>query len=66
MAIELTLTELAAIVGVAVALSSTDAAALSRLAVTFVSKRLGIEPSEIYAVSAATSDREPTADAKEE
>jgi uncharacterized protein (UPF0210 family) len=59
MTVELTLTELAAVVGVAVGLAATDAAALSRLGLTVVSKRVGVEPSEIYAFSAAADDRDP-------
>lgn len=62
MTLELSLTELAVIVGTAVALAATDAAALSRLAVTVVSKKLGVEPNEIYAFSAATADRDPADD----
>ena len=46
-------------IGVAVGLAATDAAALSRLGLTVVSKRMGVEPSEIYAFSAAADDRDP-------
>jgi len=55
MTIELTLTELATIVLVAVALAATDAAALSRLFVGVLAKKLGVEPAEIMDYTDATS-----------
>lgn len=51
---DLTLAQLAAIVLVAVALASTDAAALSRLAVAWLSKKLGVKPGEISKYDSAT------------
>jgi len=54
MTVELTLTELAAIVFAAVALAATDAAALSRLFICVLAKKLGVEPSEIMAYADAT------------
>jgi hypothetical protein len=60
MTVTLTHLELAATVAAAVALAATDAAALSRLAVTVVAKRLGVKPRDIYRFDAATSgDAEP-------
>jgi hypothetical protein len=52
--IEITLGELLGVVFVAVALAATDAAALSRLAVAFLAKKLGVEPDEIRATDRAT------------
>lgn len=54
MPIELTTSELATIVFVAVALAATDAAALSRLFVAVLAKKLGIKPSEIMRYDSAT------------
>lgn len=59
MAITLTLTELGLIVLGAVVLASTDAAALSRLGVTWLSKKLAVSPTEIYRTSEATDGTEP-------
>lgn len=66
MSITLTLTELAVIVFVAVGLASTDASAISRLAVTYTSKKLGISPNEIYQMNEATDGSEPDADQEDE
>lgn len=54
----LTLVELGAIVAFAVGLASTDAAAVSRLAVSFSAKKLGVSPGEIYAYDQATGGEE--------
>lgn len=51
---DLTLAQLAAIVFGAVALASTDAAALSRLAIAWLSKKLGVKPGEISKYDSAT------------
>ncbi|MDR9381818.1 MAG: hypothetical protein RI560_09145 [Natronomonas sp.] len=51
---EVTLAQLATIVLVAVALASTDAAALSRLAIAWLSKKLGVKPGEITKYDSAT------------
>lgn len=55
MTVTLTYAELAATIAAAVALAATDAAALSRLAITVVAKRLGVKPRDIYRFDAATS-----------
>ncbi len=47
---------LAGIVFVAVGLAATDAASISRLAVAYLAKKLGIKPREIMAYGAATGD----------
>ncbi|AHG00907.1 hypothetical protein HALLA_12035 [Halostagnicola larsenii XH-48] len=60
--IALSFVELAGIIGAAVALAATDAAALSRLAITVLAKKLGVKPMEIYQFSAATSDQESPED----
>lgn len=64
MTVELTVAELAAVVGAAVVLSATDAAAISRLGVAFVAQRLGVEPGAIRSYDAATDggsdDERPT------
>lgn len=63
MTVTLSYVELAATVGAAVALAATDASALSRLAITYVAKRLGVEPGEIYRYDSATSgDPDETTD----
>jgi hypothetical protein len=63
MTVTLSYVELAATVGAAVALAATDASALSRLGITYVAKRLGVEPGEIYRYDSATSgDPDETAD----
>jgi hypothetical protein len=54
MTVSLTLAELGAVVAVSVALASTDAAAVSRLAVAFVAKKAGLKPAEIRGFDAAT------------
>lgn len=54
--VSLTLTELALVVFAAVALAATDAAAISRLAITVVAKRLGVKPGEIYRYNEAAGD----------
>jgi hypothetical protein len=54
MPLTLTTTELAAVVFVAVALAATDAAALSRLFVAVLAKKLGVKPSEIMRYDNAT------------
>jgi len=53
MPVTLTTAELAAVVAGSAALASLDAAALSRLAVTAIGKKLGVKPSEIRGFSAA-------------
>jgi hypothetical protein len=60
MTVELTLSELAGIVFVAVALAATDAAALSRLFVCVLAKKLGVEPADIMDYADATSGDEKT------
>jgi len=52
--ITLSLMELGAVVAMAVGLAATDAAAVSRLAVSFAAKKLGVSPGEIYAYDQAT------------
>jgi hypothetical protein len=52
--VALTLAELAAVVAVAVALATTDAAAVSRLGLAWVSKRAGVAPREITRYDRAT------------
>jgi hypothetical protein len=64
MTVTLTYAELAATIAAAVALAATDAAALSRLAVTVVAKRLGVKPREIYRFDAATSGEESPDDGR--
>jgi len=54
MAVTMTLWELAAVVGAAVGLATTDAAAVSRLGVAFVAKKLGIKPAEVMKYDRAT------------
>lgn len=54
----LTWPEFGAVVMTAVALAATDAAALSRLLVAWLAKRLGVEPGEIMAYQSATEDGE--------
>lgn len=58
MTVTLTLLELAAIVGAAVALATTDAAAVSRLGVAFVAKKLGIKPQEVMKYDRATDGQQ--------
>jgi len=52
--ITLSLVELGAVIAMAVGLAATDAAAVSRLLVTVVAKKLGVSPGEIYAYDQAT------------
>ncbi len=52
--VQLTLAELGAVVFVAVFLASTDAAAVSRLAIAYASKNLGVKPGEISKYDSAT------------
>lgn len=54
--ITLSVAELAAVVLAAVALATTDASAVSRLAVAFIAKKLGIKPAEITRYQSATED----------
>lgn len=54
--ITLTFAELAALIAIAVGLAATDAAALSRLAVAWVSKKAGVEPGEIMRYNDATNE----------
>lgn len=56
MSITLTVTELAGVVVVAVALAATDAAALSDLAVAWVARRAGLEPAQVSKWSKATDE----------
>lgn len=56
MSLSLSIAELAGIVGAAVALAVTDGAALSRLAVAWIAKRLGVEPGEVTKYQRATED----------
>lgn len=58
MTVTLTLLELGAVVGAAVALAVTDAAAISRLGVAFIAKKLGIEPQEVTRYDQATDGSE--------
>ncbi len=51
---EVTFAQLSAIVLVAVVLASTDPAALSRLGMAWLSKKLGVKPSEISKYDSAT------------
>ncbi len=51
---ELTLAQLAAIVFGAAVLASTNAAALSRLGIAWLSKKLGVKPGEISKYDSAT------------
>ncbi|MFT4930269.1 MAG: hypothetical protein ACI91T_000135 [Natronomonas sp.] len=59
MTMELTLSELAGVVFVAVVLAATDATALSRLFVCVLAKKLGVEPAEIMNYTDATSGNSP-------
>lgn len=52
--VTLTVGELASVVIFAVALASTDPAAISRLAVAALAKRAGLKPREIEQFEAAT------------
>ncbi|UBF23483.1 hypothetical protein HRTV-28_gp45 [Halorubrum tailed virus 28] len=52
-AIELQLYQLAAIVAGAVVLAATDAAALSRLGLAWLSKKMGVKPDDIRKTDAA-------------
>ena len=52
--VTLSLLELAGVVGAAVGLAATDAAALSDLFVAYASKKLGVSPGDIRAYDAAT------------
>lgn len=54
MSVTLTTGELAAVVFAAVALAATDAAAISRLAVAFAAKKLGVKPGEVVRYDQAT------------
>lgn len=54
MAIELTLGELVTLVGLAVVLAVTDGAALSRLGMAWLSKKMGMKPREISRYETAT------------
>jgi len=54
--ITLTFVELAALIAIAVGLAATDAAAISRLGIAFVAKRLGIKPGEIMQYNSATDE----------
>ena len=54
--ITLTFVELAALIAIAVGLAATDAAAISRLAVAWVAKKAGIEPSQIARYNDATDE----------
>jgi len=62
MTVTLTLLELGAVVGGAVALAATDAAAISRLGVAFLAKKLGVKPGEVMKYDRAT-DGEQEGDA---
>jgi len=54
--ITLTFVELAALLAIAVGLAATDAAAISRLVIAFVAKRLGIKPGEVMRYNDATDE----------
>lgn len=54
MTVTLTLLEVAGVALAAVALAATDAAAISRLAIAFAAKKLGVEPSEVTRYDRAT------------
>ena len=58
---ELTLAQLTAVVLGAVVLASTDPAALSRLGMAWLSKKLGVKPGEISKYDAATDGDDETA-----
>lgn len=58
MTVTLTLLELAGIVAGAVGLAATDAAALSRLAIAYTAKKLGVEPQEVTSYDRATDGEE--------
>jgi hypothetical protein len=54
--VALSLAELLAVVLVAVTLAVTDGAALSRLGIAWLAKRLGVEPGEVVAYRNATDE----------
>jgi hypothetical protein len=54
--VTLSLAELLAVVLVASTLAVTDGAALSRLGIAWLAKRLGIKPSEVVAYRNATDE----------
>lgn len=54
MTVTLTLLEVAGVALAAVALAATDATAISRLAIAFAAKKLGVEPSEVTRYDRAT------------
>ncbi len=57
MSVTLTMAELGAVVGLAVVLAVTDGAALSRIGIAFLAKKMGVSPSEVIATNAATGTR---------
>ena len=54
MTVSLTLPQLAGLVALAVLLAVSDGAAISRLGVAWVAKRLGVEPGEVTKYDRAT------------
>lgn len=52
--VELALAELLAVVLGAVALATTDAAALSKMLLAWISKKLGVKPADIESYQQAT------------
>jgi hypothetical protein len=54
MTLTLSLVELAAVIVAAVALATTDAAAISRLGIAWIAKKLGVEPGEVTRYDRAT------------
>ena len=66
MTLTLTLTELLAIMLLSAALASTEAVRLSLLFTAYVAKKLGVKPSQVRAMDAATDgDPETTAEEAE-
>jgi hypothetical protein len=60
--VTLSLAELLAVVLVASTLAVTDGAALSRLGIAWLAKRLGVEPSEVVAYQNATGEEHGSRD----
>lgn len=54
MSVTLTLPELAGVVAAACALAVTDGAAISRLGVAFVARKLGVKPADVTKYDRAT------------
>lgn len=60
--VDLTLLELGAVVGGAVLLAVTDAAALSRLGIAWLAKKLGVSPQLLSRYQSAAEEGEATDD----